>query len=75
MADAASPLPRKTRVLSVMDREADFFELFDAQRRIGRVDVLVRAKHNRRLGQGLPKLSRRCATPPPTAMWRLTSRG
>ena len=56
VADAASPLPRKTRVLSVMDREADFFELFDAQRRIGRVDVLVRAKHNRRLGQGLPKL-------------------
>ena len=56
VADAASPLPRKTRVISVMDREADFFELFDAQRRPGRVDVLVRAKHNRRLGQGLPKL-------------------
>ena len=55
VADAASPLPRNTRVLSVMDREADFFELFDAQRRIARVDVLVRAKHNRRLGQGLPK--------------------
>ena len=53
---AASELPRKVRVISVMDREADFFELFDAQRRIGRVDVLVRAKHNRRLGQGLPKL-------------------
>ena len=56
VAEAASPLPRKTRVLSVMDREADFFELFDAQRRIGTVEVLVRAKHNRRLGQGLPKL-------------------
>ena len=56
VAQAASPLSRKTRVISVMDREADFFELFDAQRRIGRVDVLVRAKHNRRLGQGLPKL-------------------
>ena len=56
VAAAASELPRKVRVISVMDREADFFELFDAQRRIGRVDVLVRAKHNRRLGQGLPKL-------------------
>ena len=56
VAEAASALPRKTRVVSVMDREADFFELFDAQRRLGRVDVLVRAKHDRRLGQGLPKL-------------------
>ena len=56
VAQAASPLPPKTRVLSVMDREADFFELFDTQRRIGRVDVLVRAKHDRRLGEGLPKL-------------------
>ena len=56
VAQAASPLSRKTRVISVMDREADFFELFDAQRRIGRVDVLVRAKHDRRLGAGLPKL-------------------
>ena len=56
VAEAASELPRKTRVISVMDREADFFELFDAQRRTGRVDVLVRAKHDRRLGEGLPKL-------------------
>ena len=56
VAEAASELPRKTRVISVMDREADFFELFDAQRRLGRVDVLVRAKHDRRLGQGPPKL-------------------
>ena len=56
VAEAASELPRKVRVISVMDREADFFELFDAQRRLGTVDVLVRAKHNRRLGRGLPKL-------------------
>ena len=55
VAEAASQLPRKTRVISVMDREADFFELFDAQRRIGRVDVLVRAKHDRRLGEGVSK--------------------
>ena len=56
VAEAACALPRKTRVLSVMDREADFFALFDAQRRNPRVDVLVRAKHDRRLGEGLPKL-------------------
>ena len=56
VAEAASGFPRNTRVLSVMDREADFFELFDAQRRIATVDVLVRAKHDRRLGRGLPKL-------------------
>ena len=56
VAEAASQLPRKVRVLSVMDREADFFELFDAQRRIGRVDVLVRAKHDRRLGAGVERL-------------------
>ena len=56
VAQAASELPRKTRVISVMDREADFFELFDAQRRLATVDVLVRAKHDRRLGRGLPKL-------------------
>ena len=55
VAEAASELPRKTRVISVMDREADFFELFDTQRRIGRVEVLVRARHDRRLGEGLPK--------------------
>ena len=30
-----------------MDREADFFELFDEQRRNPSVDLLVRAKHNR----------------------------
>ena len=33
VAGAASELSRKTRVVSVMDREADFFELFDEQRR------------------------------------------
>ncbi len=39
-----------------MDREADCFEIFDAQRRNARVDVLVRAKHDRRLDQGGAKL-------------------
>jgi Domain of unknown function (DUF4338)/Transposase DNA-binding/Transposase DDE domain len=36
-----------TRLVCVMDREADFFELFDEQRASGRVDLLVRAKHDR----------------------------
>jgi hypothetical protein len=44
--DIAKQLP-KTRVISVMDREADFFELFDEQRRNPCVDVLVRAQYNR----------------------------
>ena len=45
-----------TRPVSVMDREADFFELFDACRELGTVDLLVRAKHNRRLAPRAPKL-------------------
>src|SRR5450631_632338 len=36
-----------TRQVCVMDREADFYELFDEQRRSRRVDLLVRAKHDR----------------------------
>ena len=36
-----------TRLVCVMDREADFFELFDEQRQTRKVDLLVRAKHNR----------------------------
>lgn len=46
--ELAAAMPQ-TRLLSVMDREADFFELFDEQRRHPRVDLLVRAKHNRTL--------------------------
>ena len=47
---------RKTRVLCVCDREADMFELFDVQRRRPRVELLVRAKYDRVLGKGKPKL-------------------
>ena len=42
----ADDLPT-TRLVCVMDREADFFELFDEQRRGRSVDLLVRAKHDR----------------------------
>ena len=48
-AALAEQMPQ-TRITSVMDREADFFELFDEQRNHPCVDVLVRAKTNRRLG-------------------------
>ena len=46
----------KKGVLSVCDREADCFELFNAQRRTPRVDLLVRAHHDRSLGKRQPKL-------------------
>ncbi len=45
-----------TRLVSVMDREADVFALFAEQRRLGRVDLLVRAKVNRSQGKRRPKL-------------------
>jgi hypothetical protein len=38
-----------TRVVSVCDREADIFELFVEQQRTSAVDLVVRAKNNRRL--------------------------
>ena len=44
--EVAVELP-DTRQVCVMDREADFYELFDEQRRSRRVDLLVRAKHDR----------------------------
>jgi len=37
----------QTHQICVMDREADFFELFDEQRQTGKVDLLVRARHDR----------------------------
>jgi hypothetical protein len=36
-----------TKIISVMDREADFFELFDERRRDPCVELLVRARYNR----------------------------
>ena len=68
VAGAASQLATQTRVISVMDREADFFELFDEQRRGGGgVEVLVRAKHDRRLGEGVSKLFATLRTAPADA--------
>lgn len=39
-----------THQVCVLDREADFFELFDEQRKTGKVDLLVRSKHDRTIG-------------------------
>jgi len=44
----AAAMPQ-TRLVSVMDREADFFALFDEQRRHPRVALLVRAQYDRAL--------------------------
>lgn len=46
----AQQLPQ-TRITCVMDREADFAELFEAHRQNPCVELLVRAKHNRVLAK------------------------
>jgi len=48
LVEVAADLPQ-TRLIHVCDREADFFELFDEQRQQGRVQLLVRAKHDRNI--------------------------
>jgi hypothetical protein len=48
--DVAAQMPQ-TRLVNVCDREADFFELFEEQRRNPCVDLLVRAKHNRTIAE------------------------
>jgi hypothetical protein len=50
-ATLAEALP-KTRVISVCDREADFYELFAEQQHVPNVALVVRARHDRRLPQG-----------------------
>jgi len=48
MVALAADMPH-TRLIDVCDREADFFELFDEQRRNPGVELLVRAKYNRNI--------------------------
>ena len=55
IAELATEMPH-TRLISVCDREADFFELFDEQLNHPGVELLVRAKHNRNLSEGPLKL-------------------
>ena len=54
-AEMSSAL-KDVRMVSVMDREADFFTLFVERKRLGNVELLVRAKTNRALGEDMPKL-------------------
>jgi hypothetical protein len=49
-ADLAGELS-ETRQICIMDREADFYELFDEQRKLRGVELLVRAKHDRILSE------------------------
>jgi len=42
-----------TRVISVMDREADFFELFDEWRKAPQIELLVRAMYDRKTAKGV----------------------
>ena len=55
MVAVAAQMPH-TRLIDICDREADFFEMFDEQRRHGSVDLLVRAKHDRNIAEGPLKL-------------------
>ena len=48
---AAQELSRKIQVITVMDQEVDSFALFDAQRHLGRVHLLVRASADRKLSK------------------------
>ncbi|MFW6114631.1 MAG: IS4 family transposase [bacterium] len=48
LIDVSQKMPH-TRLISVCDREADFFEMFDEQRANPRVELLVRAKYNRNI--------------------------
>jgi hypothetical protein len=55
LVDLAATMPQ-TQLVNVCDREADFFELFDEQRRSPRVELLIRAQHDRTLSEAPFKL-------------------
>jgi hypothetical protein len=55
LVELSSAMP-DTRLIDVCDREADFFELFDEQRQNPRVELLVRAKHDRNVTEDPFKL-------------------
>ena len=55
LVEIAETLP-ETQLIHVCDREADFFELFDEQRKNPKVDLLIRAKHDRNIPEAPFKL-------------------
>jgi hypothetical protein len=48
LVELAKEMPH-TRPIDICDREADFFELFDEQQQNPCVELLIRARHNRKL--------------------------
>ncbi len=50
LVDLAATMPQ-TQLVNVCDRDAYFFELFDEYRRNPRVDLLIRAQHDRKLNE------------------------
>jgi len=67
--DGSKYVPR-TRIINIMDRGADFFELFHEWRKNPCVDLLVRAKHDRRT-DGLESLFSKVRSSPVCARVRL----
>lgn len=55
MVTAATEMPH-TQLIDVCDREADFFELFDEQRKNPQVELLIRANYNRVITEEPSKL-------------------
>ena len=55
LVELAGTMPQ-TKIVDVCDREADFFEFFDEQRKNPSVDILIRAKHDRNLKEDPFKL-------------------
>jgi uncharacterized protein DUF4338/transposase-like protein len=55
LVDLAATMPQ-TQLVNVCDREADFFELFDEQRRRPSVELLIRAQHDRNISEAPFKL-------------------
>lgn len=55
LVDLKTSMPQ-TQLVTVCDREADFFELFDEQRRNPGVELLIRAHHDRNLNEAPFKL-------------------
>ena len=63
VCEARKELSRKSRVVVIMDREADSFALYDLQRRRQEVHVLVRARHDRVLADGRKLFARLKSAP------------
>ena len=55
LVELAATMPQ-TQLVTVCDREADFFELFDEYRQNPRVELLIRAQHDRKINEDPFKL-------------------